>query len=219
MGLALCVCLATILWCIFLARRQKSSLDRMLTGLLGIIAIYEAIRVMKDSGVLFAGIQKLDGWVDFIVSIMCMVAAMFLKLSGSDRASTKVRLRLVEANEKTLDVTKSASSSSDPVPAIFDSSPLATFATDSSGLVVYWNAAAEQLLGWRREEVLGQRLAFEGKGRLKDRRDREIDAAIWVSPIRGSNGTPRGTLTIAADASSLQQAGLIKAEALVSSAQ
>ena len=48
MALALCMCLATILWCILLTRRQQARLDRTLTGLLGMIAIYEALRVLKD---------------------------------------------------------------------------------------------------------------------------------------------------------------------------
>ena len=39
MALALCMCLATIFWCILLARRQKARLDRMLTGLLGNIGL------------------------------------------------------------------------------------------------------------------------------------------------------------------------------------
>ena len=62
MGLALCICLATILWCFLMARRQQSGLDKVLTGLLGLIATYEAIRVLKDAGVLiFPGMQRLDG--------------------------------------------------------------------------------------------------------------------------------------------------------------
>ena len=66
MGLALCICLTTILWCFLMAKRQQLGLDKILTGVLGLIAVYEAIRVLKDAGViLFPGIQRLDGWVDF----------------------------------------------------------------------------------------------------------------------------------------------------------
>ena len=208
MGLALCVCLATILWCIFLARRQQK-LDRILTGLLGLISIYEALRVMKDSGViLFHGLQKLDGWADFIIAVMYMVAALFLKVSSSDRASTQVRLRLVEANEKTLDVGKGAPASQEPIPIIFDASPLVTFATDTTGIVVYWNPAAERILGWKREEIMGQPLPFDWKGQLRDRRGNEVEGAVWATPIRAASGTVRGTLTIAADSSALREAGL-----------
>src|SRR5690349_872645 len=131
MALALCMCLATILWCFLLARRQQGRLDRMLTGLLGMIAIYEALRVLKDSGVIrFSGFRPLDGWVDFVIAGTYLLAGFILKYSGSDRANTKVRLRLVEANEKTMDVGRSGSTP-ETTHAVFDASPLATFAVDT----------------------------------------------------------------------------------------
>ena len=100
MGLALCICLTTILWCFLMAKRQQVGLDKILTGVLGLIAIYEAIRVLKDAGViLFPGIQKLDGWVDFLIASMYFIAALILKVSSSERVSTNARLRLVVANE------------------------------------------------------------------------------------------------------------------------
>jgi len=209
MAIALCVCLATIMWCILLARRQKVGLDRLLTALLGMIAIYEALRLLKDSGILlFPGIRKLDGWVDLIIASLYLIAALILKVSSSDRASTKVRLRLVEANEKTLEPGKMGGASTPETSAVFDSSPLATFAQDPSGVVIYWNSAAERLLGWNRDEIVGQRLPYASAGPLRDKQGREIEAAIWNTPIRPSSGTVRGTLTIAADSSALRAAGL-----------
>ncbi len=210
MGLALCVCLATILWCILLCRRQQGTLDKVLTGLLGMIAIYEAVRIMKDSGIiLFPGIRKLEGWVDFVIATTYLLAAMILKLSSSDRASTKVRLRLVEANEKTADVVKGvAGPNPEPATIIFDASPLATFAVDGNGSVVYWNSAAELLLGWRREELLGQRLPFAGTGPLRNKKGHKVEAAVWNAPFRSSNVPQRGTLTIAAGRSALRDAGI-----------
>ena len=210
MGLALCVCLATIFWCILLCRRQQSTLDKVLTGLLGMIAIYEAIRIMKDSGVIFIpGIKKLEGWVDFSVATTYLLAAMILKISSSDRASTKVRLRLVEANEKTVDVIKGAAGSGlEAAPTIFDASPLATFAVDGNGAVVYWNSSAELLLGWKREELLGQRLPFSGTGPLRNKKGDEVEAVLWNATFRSSNGPARGTLTIAAGRSALRSAGI-----------
>ena len=210
LGSALCVCLATILWCIFLTRKQPNGLDKILTGLLGLISIYEALRILKDSGVVsFSGLQKLDGWVDLLIASMCMTAAMILKLSTTDRASTKVRLRLVEANEKPLEITKAgAAVSQETAQAVFDASPLATFAVDAHDTVIYWNAAAEDLLEWKRDEVLGQKLPFPSNGPVKNRRGREIEAAVWTAHINSSNGSARATLTIAADGASLRGAGL-----------
>jgi PAS domain-containing protein len=208
MALALVMCLATIFWCILLARRQQGRLDRALTGLLGMIAIYEAVRVLKECGVIrLPGFRQLNGWVDFIIAGTYLLAGLILKYSGSDRANTKVRLRLVEANEKTMEVGRGASAP-ETTHAVFDASPLATFAIDTKGVVIYWNGAAERLLGWKREQMLGQRLPFDGKGPLRNSRGHEIEAAIWTAPINSPNGSPRGTLTIAAGSNALRDAGL-----------
>lgn len=210
MGLALCVCLVTIFWCIVLARRQHGGLDKTLTGLLGMIAIYEALRVLKDSGfILFPGVRKLDGWVDFVIASLYLIAALILRISSIDRASTKVRLRLMEANEKTMELGKSAGTiAPENATVLFEASPLATFAVDASGSVIYWNAAAERLLGWKRDELLGQKLPFASKGPLMNKSGHEIEAAVWTAPIRWATGSMRGTLMIAADSSALREAGL-----------
>lgn len=208
MGVALCMCLATIFWCILLARRQQGRFDRMLTGLLGMIAIYEALRVLKDCGVIrFPGFKQLNGWVDFVIAATYLLAGFILKYSGSDRASTKVRLRLVEANEKTREVGRGASAP-ETTHAVFDASPLATLAVDTKGVVIYWNGAAERLMGWKREQILGQRLPFEAKGPLRNSRGHDVEAAIWTAPINSPNGSPRGTLIIAAGSVALREAGL-----------
>jgi PAS domain-containing protein len=209
MAIALCVCLATIVWCILLARRQQVGLDRLLTALLGIIAMYEAVRLFRDSGILlFPGIHKLDGWVDFIIASLYLGAVWILKASSSERASTKVRLRLVEANEKTVEPGKMSVASAPEASIVFDASPLATFAQDSSGMVIYWNSAAERLFGWNRDEILGQRLPFATAGPLRNKQGRQVEAAVWNAPFRGSSGTARGTLTIAADSPVLRAASL-----------
>jgi PAS domain-containing protein len=204
MAFALCVCLGTILWCIVLTRRQNSRLDKMLTGLLGLIAIYQAMRVLTDAGVVhLSNLRRLDGWVNLLIASVYLIAALILKLSSVDRASTKVRLRLVEANERTLELTKiGAPAPPDPACIIFDSSPFATFASDSNNTVIYWNSAAEDLLGWKREEVIGRRLPFPGNGEIRNRRGHRIEAAVWISR------TARATLTIAAGGAALRSAGL-----------
>ena len=125
MGLALCICLTTIFWCFLMAKRQQVGLDKILTGVLGLIAVYEAVRVLKDAGVvLFPGIQKLDGWVDFLIASMYLIAALILKVSSSERNSTKARLRLVEANEKTAEPGRGGMVPPEPV-NFLDSAPLA----------------------------------------------------------------------------------------------
>lgn len=210
MAFALCISLGTILWCILLARRQRSGLDKILTGLLGLIAIYEALRILKDSAVLtFPVVRKLDGFADFIIASLSLVAALVLRASSIDRATTKAQLRLVEANEKTADLARGATAA---VPELrhmlFDACPLATFAVDLHGTVTYWNAAAEALTGWSRDEVLGHPLPFVGHDHIVDKSGHEIEAAVWTSPVHCSNGVARGFLTIAASAAALSKTGM-----------
>jgi PAS domain-containing protein len=89
-----------------------------------------------------------------------------------------------------------------------DSSPLATFALDAHGLVTYWNAAAERLIGWTRNELLGHELPFDLNGPIQGKNGSFIEAAIWMAPIRSPYSQPRGTLIIAAGNVALHDAGL-----------
>ena len=209
MALAVCMCLGTILWCIFLTHRQRSKLDRFLTGVVGFITIYQALRTVKDTGlVLLPGFYDLDGFVDLMISSMCLLAACVLKLSYLDRASTKVRLRLVEANEKTMELSR-------PVPpppielanAAIEASPLAMFTVDANGVVSYWNTAAEKLFGWKREEILGHHLPFSASS-YRNKQGQPIEAATWSAPLKHPSGSARGTLTIVAPSIALVEAGL-----------
>ncbi len=209
MALALVVCLATILWCILQTRRQTNQLDRALTGLLGVIAIYEALRVLKDSGVgFFWHLRKLDGWADFLVALLCLIAALIMRVSSMDRTSTKARLRLVEANEKPVEFGRNGHRTpQEAAYLLFDVSPLATFAVDSKNQVIYWNDAAEDLLGWTRDDILGRPLPFDS-AEIVNKRGRKVEAAVWTAPIRATRGSSQATLTIAAGRAALRSAGL-----------
>jgi len=210
MAIALLICLATILWCILLTRRQRNGLDRILTGLLGLIAIYDALRMLKDSGFApFARFASLEGWVDVVSACMYLLAALILKTSSIDRAATKVHLRLVEADEKPADLTTALIAT---VPELghplVDSSPLAIFAVDPHGVVTHWNAAAEVLIGWTRQELIGHDLPFQPSGPIQGKNGRFLEAAVWTSPIRSLQGQPCGTMIIAAGYAALHDAGV-----------
>ena len=210
MALALCISLATILWCILLARRQRSGLDKILTGLLGLIAIYEALRILKDSGfVIFHNIPKLEGWADFVIATLCLIAALILRVSSIDRATTKAQLRLVEANEKPVDLAKgNPIAAPEPRPSLLDSCPLATIAVDLHGIVTYWNTAAETLTGWTRDEAVGHPLPFSVHGPIINKWGNEVEAVLWTSSLQCANGAARGSLTIAAGSATLRNAGI-----------
>ncbi len=149
MAIALLICLATILWCILLTRRQRNGLDKMLTGLLGLIAIYDALRILKDSGFsAFARFRTMEGWVDLISACLYLVAALILKTTSTERAATKVHLRLVEADEKRADLTNAVIATLPELGfPLVDSAPLAIFAIDPTGTVTHWNAAARKFAG------------------------------------------------------------------------
>jgi hypothetical protein len=209
MALALLICLATILWCILLTRRQRNGLDKILTGLLGLIAIYDALRILKDSGfAAFARFRTMEGWVDLISACLYLVAALILKTSSIERSATKVHLRLVEADEKPVDMTSAVMAA---VPELghplIDSSPLAIFAIDAHGMVTYWNGAAQSLLGWTRNELVGHELPFDPQGPLQGKNGSYVGAAIWTSQICVPNGPPSGTVIIAAGSAALHIAG------------
>ena len=210
MALALLICLATILWCILLTRRQRSGLDKMLTGLLGLIATYQGLRILKDSGfAAFSHFRTMEGWVDLISACLYLIAALILKTSSIDRASTKLQLRLVEADEKPMDLGSAV------IPAgpewyrpLVDAAPLAIFAIDGHGVVTHWNSAAESLTGWTHQELMGRELPFDPRGALQCKNGRFIEAAVWTSPILTAHGQSRGTVIIAAGQAALQEAGL-----------
>jgi PAS fold len=210
MALALLICLATILWCILLTRRQRNGLDKILTGLLGLIAIYDALRILKDSGfAAFARFRTMEGWVDLISACLYLLAALILKTSSLDRAATRVHLRLVEAGEKPADLSSAVIAAVPELgPRWLDASPLAIFAIDPHGMVTQWNAAAEGLIGWTRHELLGRELPFDPAGSIQAKNGGFIEAAVWTSPIYLPNGQPHGTLIVAAGNAALREAGL-----------
>jgi len=215
LALAFLTCLATILWCILLTRRQRNGLDKLLTGLLGLIAIYQSLRILSDSGLAtFARFRTLEGWVDLISACLYLLAAFILKTSSINRAATQVHLRLVEAElveteDRAAEMTSAVRAA---VPELghplLDASPLAIVATDAHGITAYWNPAAENLLGWTRQEVVGHDLPFDLTRPLEAKNGSVIDAAVWTAPIRSLNGQPSGTLIIAAGKGALQQAGV-----------
>ncbi len=52
-GLALLVCLATIFWCAWSLRRcVYDTLDRYLLGFIGLLAVYQGLRLLKEKNIL-----------------------------------------------------------------------------------------------------------------------------------------------------------------------
>ncbi|MGE5567747.1 MAG: PAS domain S-box protein [Rhodospirillales bacterium] len=106
--------------------------------------------------------------------------------------------------------------------AVINTGPLAIIALDMEARVIKWNLTAEQIFGWREEEVLGQALpavpaedlgffhgclervhrgetltALDRRGKRKD--GTPVDIAIWHGPRRNAAGEVVGTVCVIAD--------------------
>lgn len=111
------------------------------------------------------------------------------------------------------------------VEAVIESSPLAIISLDIDGLVTSWNRAAEEMFGWKAEEVIGKPLptvpeeesddfkrmiARLGRGERivarnvrRRRKDGTIlDARLWVAPLYGPDGAIRGNIGVLTDITS-----------------
>lgn len=113
--------------------------------------------------------------------------------------------------------------------ALLDSSPLAIAATDAERRMTLWNAAAERLFGWRKEDVLGREfpIAREDEAKRVDdlyqrlwagevivdyetariRKDgQRIDVSLSLAPLRDGTGEASGTVAIYVDVSERKRA-------------
>jgi PAS domain S-box-containing protein len=106
--------------------------------------------------------------------------------------------------------------------SIIDTSPLATITLNKKGLTTQWNKAAEQIFGWKAEEVLGRQpqifldsegddldtvlkrifssdrpITYEGVRRRKD--GRKINVRVSASTIRDYRDEVKGVLGLIAD--------------------
>jgi hypothetical protein len=99
-GTAVLLCLATIFWCIRVVRRRQRGADRFLLGLLGLIAICQALRIFKDIGVWTASqpFHRLDDFVNLATGGLYLIGALLLEISSRDRISAELSLRLAQAN-------------------------------------------------------------------------------------------------------------------------
>ena len=198
LGVALCACLAGIMWCIAILRKQKKGPDRFLAGLIGAICVTEGMRLLQHTGLISASAPLgLDSFAELMITALYLISIIILRVAAIEHKSAEVRLRLVESTDQpripptVFNLETPEQSVSD---LILDSNPLATIALDKSGTVIYWNTAAERLLGWRSGDVMGKPSpsALTSPIRSKDGTARRVES--WVSAIHDSSGRPCGTV-------------------------
>ncbi len=113
--------------------------------------------------------------------------------------------------------------------AIFRSSPLAIVAVDRDGLITAWSPAAEAVLGWREEEVIGRPAtvlrpddpAWIARGfaevmagetlvavpvRYPRRDGPPRDLELFAAPLRSEGGGVRGVVIVAEDVTAVHDA-------------
>lgn len=150
-GTAVLLCLTTIAWCIRVVRKCQKGTDRFLLALLGLIAISEGLRILRETGAwtttdLF---RRLDDVANFSTAALYLVAVLLMELSSRNRITAEVGLRLLEGTAAT----------SIPSPGTLEERPMIILASD--GCVAECNVAAERTLGCQRKHLIGRRLTLE----------------------------------------------------------
>ena len=208
--------LAVLWWGLLLLRRIGTCSERVVVGLIGVVASYQGLHLAFEP----------HGWAWFAnaVGVICCVGAMaMLERVVCKHHNAELALRLSEAREalpqtpQRLELALFAKPTQAEVSrTIFQAAPMAMFAVGLDGSVNFWNAAAERLLGWSSEEVLGNLMpnliahahsgVFEGGPiRLVRKDGSEVPAPVQSVPVRDSRGAVSGILTIVTSPQPVEQ--------------
>ena len=190
---ALCVCLATIFWCIVILRRRQKGPDRFLAVLIGAICVWQGIGLLRQAGLIaMPGSHVFHSFADLTVTGLYLIAVLILRISAVERKNAQVRLRIAEANDQALVGRSLAVDGPDQTVSdiILGSNPLATIGMDKAGMVIYWNSAAERLLGWKAEEVVGKPSPISLTSPVRSKSGDVIPVQSWVSALRDSTDLP-----------------------------
>lgn len=99
-GLAMCVCLVAILWCVFLLPKLGRGHERFLVGFIGLIAVSKGLGILKDAGIWqLPGSASMAHLATFVVCSLYLVALLVVQVFGAEHKRTKMKLRLAEANQ------------------------------------------------------------------------------------------------------------------------
>lgn len=101
-ALALLVCLVTIFWCFWLLRRAVYfTLDRYLLAFIGILSIYQGLRLLKEIGLMTVFSSRiLNNFVELAVALLYLLAALIMRLSSEQRRYSDFQFRAAKAEPK-----------------------------------------------------------------------------------------------------------------------
>lgn len=199
MAWALVICLATIYCCILILHKRHQGPDRFMAALIGIICIWQGLRILRESGVI-SGSHTFDTFTELIIAALYLMAAIILRTSVTARKTAAMRLRLEEANGQPAIARPGVFETLDQQVSdiILCSNPLAAIALDKSGVVTYWNPAAEHLLGWKAEEVVGKTSPVAMSSPVRTKNGSTIRFESWCSPLHDAVGRACGCVVMIA---------------------
>lgn len=193
-GVAVLLTAGTMLFCVHLLRGHHSSKDRLSIALIGMIALFQGLRILGDMGFWGTPVRSTSGIVEAAVGAMYLLTARIVKLSSRDRHAASIHLRVVEANPLPIPVW--------PKSETPERSALAIFGVNERGTIDLWHSSAEEFFGWRSEEVLGSRVPFAQSApangdssslprilKLKTKRNQHLEALVWLMPVPGETST------------------------------
>ncbi len=200
------ICLITLGWCLALLRRARLGPLRYLVAITTVLCFYHGARLMNEFG--FIGqVASFDQAGSLVMTTMYLAAIAILEFYLAERKRLQYKLRLTEAAElpppQPFHVAQPQHAQV-LYQAMADACPLAVFATNPSGLLCYWNSAAERLLGWECAEVLGRPVPSvidrtPSEWSLVTKKDGSmLEAHIYMSPFQTPGHEIFGTLTIIA---------------------
>ena len=96
---AVLMCMATMIALFKLNRRKpQSKVDQFLIGFLGVLTIYEALRLIKNSsGLSLAMNTAIDDAIELLVAAACLTAAILLRFSRKNHLDIESAIRLARA--------------------------------------------------------------------------------------------------------------------------
>jgi hypothetical protein len=98
-ALSIVVCLITIFLLFRLHRRRpEHKADRFLIGFLGLMSIYQGLRILQEAGILnLRGNSTLDDSMELLIVCCYLIAALVLKLSNENHMDAESAIRLLRA--------------------------------------------------------------------------------------------------------------------------
>lgn len=153
-----------------------------------------------------------------------------LMLVDRDRAESALRQAKGHLESRVHERTAELQRSNEVLGAVIESSPAAVVIIDDKGLLSTWNPAAERILGWISQEVIGQPLPFKIMGpetplpaaewpaeglpdsvlldlevRVTNKTGDALDASLSTAPLIDPLGTRVGVLGLIVDISERKQ--------------